>query len=100
MGMELIYRGGGLRGRETGELFQVDYRSVDQERRRLKDRLSDDRTAQDLFKGLLRKCNDRRIAPLIHAPGYAQSLRLHPIRQRSPGFLKATISLQEAGLIE
>jgi hypothetical protein len=35
------------------------------------------------------------LPPLIHAPGYAQSLRLHPIRRRSPGFLKATISLQK-----
>ena len=31
----------------------VGYRSVSRERRRLRDRLSDDRNAQNLFKGLL-----------------------------------------------
>jgi hypothetical protein len=53
-----LYRGRGSRGREIGELFRVDDRSVGQERRRLRDRLSDDRNAQNLFKGLLEKCND------------------------------------------
>jgi hypothetical protein len=43
---------------EIGELFRVGCRSVSQERRRLKDRLSDDRNAQNLFKGLLGKCNN------------------------------------------
>jgi hypothetical protein len=43
---------------ETGELFRVGDRSMSQERRRWRDRLSDDRNAQDLFKGLLGKCND------------------------------------------
>ena len=43
---------------EIGELFRVGDRSVSQGRRRLRDRLSDDRNAQNLFKGLLRKCND------------------------------------------
>ena len=33
-------------------------RSVSQEPRRLRDRLSDDRNAQNLFKGLLEKCNN------------------------------------------
>ena len=40
---------------EIGELFRVDDRSV---RRRLRDRLSDDRNAQNLFKRLLGKFND------------------------------------------
>ena len=56
--MELLCRAGGLRGQEIGELFRVGDRSVRQERRRLKDRLSDDRNAQNLFKGFLSKCND------------------------------------------
>jgi len=50
---------------EIGELFRVGDRSVSQERRRLRDRLSDDRNAQNLFKGFLGKCNDWRIDPLI-----------------------------------
>jgi len=37
---------------------RVGDRSVTQERRRLRDRLRDDRNAQNLFKGLLEKCND------------------------------------------
>jgi hypothetical protein len=41
-GMELHYRAGGLRDREIGELFRVGYRSKNQERRRSRDRLSDD----------------------------------------------------------
>ena len=39
-------------------MLNVGYRSVSQERRRLRDRLSDDKNAQDLFKGFLGKCND------------------------------------------
>ena len=69
MGMEFHYRVGGLRGREIGELFRVGYRSVSQEWRRLRDRLSDDRNVQNLFKGLLGKCNGWRIGPLIQCRG-------------------------------
>jgi len=43
---------------EIGELFRLSYRSVRQERRRLRDRLSDHRDAQDLFKELLGKWYD------------------------------------------
>jgi len=39
-------------------MLDVGDRSVSQERRRLWDRLSDDRSAQNLFKGFLGKCND------------------------------------------
>jgi hypothetical protein len=43
---------------EIGELFRVGDRSVSQRRRRLRDRLSNDRNAQNLFKTLLGKCNN------------------------------------------
>jgi len=43
---------------EIGEFFRVGYRSVSEERRGLRDRLSDDQNVQDLFKGLLGKCAD------------------------------------------
>ena len=43
---------------EVGELFRVGDRSMSLERRRLRDRPSDDRSAQDLFKWLLGKCNN------------------------------------------
>jgi hypothetical protein len=57
-GVELLYWVGGLRGQEMGELFRVGDKSMRQERRRLRDRLSDDRNTQNLYKGLLGKCND------------------------------------------
>ena len=59
----LHYRAGGLRGREIGELFRVGDRSVSQEQKRLRDRLSHDRNAQNLFKWVFGKCNDWRIDP-------------------------------------
>jgi hypothetical protein len=39
-------------------MLNMGCRSVAQERRRLRERLSDDRNAQNLFKGLLGKCNN------------------------------------------
>ena len=39
-------------------MLNVGYKLVSQERRRSKDRLSNDQNAQNLFKGLLGKCND------------------------------------------
>ena len=51
MGMELLYRVGGVRGREIGKLFRVGDRSVSQERSRLRDRLSDDRNTQIYSSG-------------------------------------------------
>ncbi len=59
---------------EIGELFRVGDRSVSQERRRMRDRLSDDRNAQNLSKGLLGKCNDWRIAPLAKTPPWEKDL--------------------------
>jgi hypothetical protein len=50
--------GQGIKRPEIGEVFRVGYASVRQERRRLSDRVSDDRNTQDLFKGLLEKCTD------------------------------------------
>ena len=48
----------GIKKPEIGELLRVGDRSVNKERRRLRDRLSDERNAQSLFKGFLGKCND------------------------------------------
>jgi hypothetical protein len=39
-------------------MLNVGDRLVNQERRRLRDRLSDDRNAHNLFKGFLGKCNN------------------------------------------
>jgi len=48
----------GTKRPEVGELFRKGDRSVSQDRRRLRDRLIDDRNAQDIFKGFLGKCTD------------------------------------------
>jgi hypothetical protein len=63
MGIELHYRVGGLRDRETGELFRVGYGSVSQECKGLRDRLSDDRIAQDLSKGFLENVTIEELTP-------------------------------------
>jgi REP-associated tyrosine transposase len=56
--MELLYRAGGLKGHEIGGLLGIGYTSVSQERRRLKERLRNDRNLQALFIRLNAKCND------------------------------------------
>jgi putative transposase len=56
--MELLYRVGGLKGDEIGRLLGVGYTSVSQERRRLRERLRNDRHFQALFKRLETKCNE------------------------------------------
>jgi hypothetical protein len=56
--MELLYRVGGLKGNEIGRLLGIGYTSVSQERRRLKDRLKNDRNLQALFTRLNAKCNE------------------------------------------
>jgi putative transposase len=58
MVMELLYRVGGLKGHEIGRLLGIGYTSVSQERRRLKERLRNDRNLQALFKRLNTKCNE------------------------------------------
>ena len=56
--MELLYRVGGLKGHEIGSLLGIGYTSVSQERRRLKERLRNDRNLQALFTRLDAKCNE------------------------------------------
>ncbi len=41
--MDLLYRAGGLRGPEIGRIFGIDYSSVSQERKRLREKLEKDR---------------------------------------------------------
>lgn len=49
MAMELLYRAGGLTGPEIGGIFGVDYSSVDQERRRLREKLERDQNLRLLL---------------------------------------------------
>jgi hypothetical protein len=44
-------------------MLKVGDRSVSQERRGLRDRLSDDRNAQDLFKGFLESVTIEELTP-------------------------------------
>ena len=47
--MEVLYRAGGLKGIEIGRIFGVDYSSVSQERRRLRERPVKNRKLQSLM---------------------------------------------------
>ncbi len=41
--MDLLYRAGGLKGAEIGRLLEVDYSTVSQCRKRLRDKLKKDK---------------------------------------------------------
>jgi hypothetical protein len=56
--MELLYRIGGLKGEEIGEIMGVGYTSVSQERRRLLARLSKDQKLDMLFNRIKHKCSE------------------------------------------
>ena len=47
--MELLYREGGLKGPEIGRIFGIDYGTVSQERKRLRDKLPKDRKLRALM---------------------------------------------------
>ena len=49
--MDLLYRLGGLKGREIGNMFDVDYSTVSVSRKRLRDKIPKD---NDLKKLLFR----------------------------------------------
>ena len=53
--MELPYRRGGLKGEEIGRILDVDYISVSQKRRRLRERLSRDRKLKALMQRIEEK---------------------------------------------
>lgn len=55
--MELLYRLGGLKGEEIGELMGVGYTSVSQERKRLLEQLSKDKKLEALFRRIENKCH-------------------------------------------
>jgi REP element-mobilizing transposase RayT len=46
--MDLLYRHGGMKGEEIGKIFGVGYTSVSQERRRLANKVQEDRKIRDL----------------------------------------------------
>jgi putative transposase len=46
--MDLLYRHGGMKGEEIGKIFGVGYTSISQERRRLANKMQEDRKIRDL----------------------------------------------------
>jgi hypothetical protein len=47
--MDVLYRAGGLKGPEIGRIFGLDYGSVSQEGKRLRERLVKDRKLRSLI---------------------------------------------------
>lgn len=52
--MELLYRRGGLKGPEIGRIFGVDYGTISQERKRLREKMEKDRKLRALFERIER----------------------------------------------
>ena len=50
MTMELLYRHGGINGKEIGEIFNVSYSAVSHERRKLKDKEIKNRKIQEMMR--------------------------------------------------
>ncbi|MEW6002907.1 MAG: hypothetical protein AB1638_09715 [Nitrospirota bacterium] len=53
--MDLLYRIGGLKGIEIGRIFKVDYSTVSQERKRLREKMEGDKN----LKGLVGRIEER-----------------------------------------
>ncbi len=47
--MDVLYRIGGLKGVEIGKIFEVDYSTVSQGRKRLREKLQKDRKLRKLL---------------------------------------------------
>lgn len=61
MAMELLYRRGGLKGPEIGAIFGVVYSSVSQERKRLRERIEQDPSLQEMMEKLERELSTMKI---------------------------------------
>ena len=61
MAMELLYRMGGIKGAEIGEMMGVDYSTVSQGRRRLKEKLAKDKNFSLLMKRIERRLSRIKI---------------------------------------
>jgi chromosomal replication initiation ATPase DnaA len=53
--MDLLYRGGGIKGVEIGKIMGVDYSTVSQGRKRLREKLSRDKKIKQLVNQIERK---------------------------------------------
>jgi putative transposase len=53
--MEFLYRAGGLTNKEIGQIFNIDYSTVSQYRRKLEVRIKNDRDLGELVEGIKKK---------------------------------------------
>jgi len=61
MAMELLYKYGGLKGAEIGQIMGLDYSTVSQGRKRLRERLKDDKELQGLLGRIEEKLSKVKI---------------------------------------
>ncbi|MFA5072711.1 MAG: hypothetical protein WC539_02245 [Nitrospirota bacterium] len=54
--MELLYRAGGLKGPEIGQVFGIGYGPVSQERKRLGAKIQSDKKLRTLLSRIERRC--------------------------------------------
>jgi hypothetical protein len=59
--MELLYRAGGLKGPEIGRIFEIDYGTVSQERKRLHEKLQTDQRIRTLMSRIERNLSTNEI---------------------------------------
>ncbi|MCK9420710.1 MAG: transposase [Nitrospirae bacterium] len=59
--MDLLYRTGGLKGPEIGLIFGIDYGTVSQERKRLREKIQKDRKIRSLMNRIERKLSTNEI---------------------------------------
>jgi DNA-directed RNA polymerase specialized sigma24 family protein len=59
--MDLLYRAGGLKGPEIGRIFGIDYGTVSQERKRLREKTQKDRKIRSLMSRIERKLSTNEI---------------------------------------
>jgi len=61
--MDLLYEAGGLKGPEIGRIFGLDYGSVSQERKRLREKIRKDPTLQSLMSRIEGRLSTSRFDP-------------------------------------
>lgn len=61
LAMELLYKYAGLKGVEIGEIMELDYSTISQGRKRLRERLQKDKNLQELFGRIERKLSKVKI---------------------------------------
>ncbi|GAX59868.1 hypothetical protein SCALIN_C04_0356 [Candidatus Scalindua japonica] len=61
--MDLLYRIGGLKGREIGDIFDIDYSTVSVSRKRLRNKIQKDRDLKRLLSRIEAKLSMIKIDP-------------------------------------